>query len=91
MLAFMVGLAHSAPTCRDFAEKLPNTSQALCESAQLIPSGAKSVKGQTLWMRDIAPPDAKLRVLVVGGIHGDELSSSAVALHWIGLAGELIP
>jgi murein tripeptide amidase MpaA len=27
-----------------------------------------------------------LRVLVIGGIHGDELSSASVALHWILLA-----
>ena len=37
-------------------------------------------------MRDLPAPDATLRVLVLGGIHGDELSSSSVALHWIGLA-----
>ncbi len=29
------------------------------------------------------------RVLVVGGIHGDELSSSALALHWIALAEQI--
>ncbi len=90
-LLIVADSVHSSPTCRDFSEKLPNVSPSLCARAQLVPSGATSVKGQTLWLRDIAPPDAKLRVLVVGGIHGDELSSSAVALHWIGLAGELIP
>ena len=61
----------------------------MCDSARLVPSGALSVKGQTLWRRDIVPADAKLRVLVVGGIHGDELSASAVALHWIGLAATM--
>jgi hypothetical protein len=29
-----------------------------------------------------------MRVLVIGAIHGDELSSAAVALHWIRLAGQ---
>jgi murein peptide amidase A len=80
--------AYSAPTCADFSQKLPNVSEALCKNAALAASGVRSVKGQTLWMRDIQPADAKLRVLVVGGIHGDELSSSAVALHWIALAGD---
>lgn len=79
---------HSAPTCIDFSQKLPNVSEALCKKAALVASGVRSVKGQTLWMRDIQPADARLRVLVVGGIHGDELSSSAVALHWIALAAD---
>ncbi|UUZ78227.1 succinylglutamate desuccinylase/aspartoacylase family protein [Polaromonas sp. P1(28)-13] len=55
----------------------------LCEAAQLQASSAKSVKGQTIWVRDVKPDHAGLRVLVVGAIHGDELSSAAVALHWI--------
>ncbi|MEO6017154.1 MAG: M14 family zinc carboxypeptidase [Polaromonas sp.] len=50
------------------------------------PTPARSVNGQVLWMRDIRPEHASFRVLVVGAIHGDELSSAAVALHWIGLA-----
>ena len=34
------------------------------------------------------PSKAVLRVLVIGGIHGDELSSASVALHWLRLAGQ---
>jgi predicted deacylase len=62
---------------------LPNVQRALCEAAQLKPTGARSVKGRTLWVRDIKPERAAWRVLVVGAIHGDELSSAAVAFHWI--------
>jgi len=61
----------------------------LCEAAQLQPTAARSVKGRTLWVREIKPDHASLRVLVVGAIHGDELSSAAVALHWISLAAQL--
>ena len=86
---FIANNAQATPTCRDFSQKLPNVTVAMCDSARLVPSGALSVKGQTLWKRDIVPADAKLRVLVVGGIHGDELSASAVALHWIGLAATM--
>jgi protein MpaA len=46
----------------------------------------RSVKGRTLWGTDIQPADANFRVLVVGGIHGDEMSSSSLVFHWIGLA-----
>lgn len=66
--------------------KLPNVSRALCEEARLTDSGARSVRGQPLYVRDVKPADARLRVLVIGAIHGDELSSASVALHWIRLA-----
>ena len=33
-------------------------------------------------------PNAHLRVLVVGGVHGDELSSTSLVLHWIRAAME---
>jgi murein peptide amidase A len=79
----------SASNCDVLARKLPNVSLALCQAAQLQDSTARSVRGQPLWMRDLPVMDAKLRVLVVGGIHGDELSSAALALHWIALAKEI--
>lgn len=81
--------AHCATPCVDFAARLPNVKRELCEAAKLQPTAARSVKGRTLWVRDIKPEHARLRVLVVGAIHGDELSSAAVALHWIQLAGQL--
>jgi murein peptide amidase A len=40
-------------------------------------------------MQDLPKPDAKIRVLVVGGIHGDELSSASLALHWLQLAKDI--
>lgn len=72
--------------CIDFAEKLPNVARELCEQAQLKPSKGRSVKGRNLWVREIKPEHPSLRVLVVGAMHGDELSSASVALHWIKLA-----
>lgn len=68
---------------------LPNVSQTLCRQAQLLDSGIRSVKGVPLLTRDVRAEGSKLRVLVIGGIHGDEFSSAAVALHWIGLATQL--
>ena len=77
------------PPCAVFAARLPNLKKELCEAAQLQPTAARSVKGQTLWVRDMAPPNANLRVLVVGAIHGDELSSASVAFHWIKQAEQM--
>lgn len=78
-----------ADPCIEFVARLPNVKAALCRAAQLKPtSGGVSVQGRTLYQRDVMAPDAKVRVLVVGAMHGDELSSAAVALHWIQRAVE---
>jgi protein MpaA len=73
-------------SCDEFYARLPNVSWALCQAVQLQPSEGRSVKGRTIYVRDVQPASTRLRVLVIGGIHGDELSSAAVALHWIRLA-----
>ncbi len=82
----------NAAFCKNMARHLPGVTQPLCVQANLVDTGARSVKGVPLLKRDVitlgddpASP-AKLKVMVVGGIHGDELSSSAVALNWIKLA-----
>lgn len=74
--------------CERFVGRLPNVTKPLCDGARLADSGAKSVKGTPLYTRDIGERNGKLRVLVVGGIHGDELSSASVALHWVRLASD---
>jgi protein MpaA len=72
--------------CDRFVGKLPNVTRPLCDGARLGDSGARSVQGTPLYLRDVRADNARLRVLVTGAIHGDELSSAAVALHWIQLA-----
>jgi murein peptide amidase A len=84
--ALVAACAQAARPCDEFFARLPNVSWALCESAQLQASPARSVKGRTIYTRDVEPGNARLRVLVIGGMHGDELSSASVALHWIRLA-----
>lgn len=82
--------------CAEFARRLPNVSDAQCRAAHLLPTGAVSVQGRPILQRDVraaggdepgasAPRAAapSRRVLVVGGIHGDELSSASLVLHWI--------
>ena len=68
--------------------RLPNVSRSLCLSAALQPGTGRSLRGVPLYTRDVKSEGAKLRVLVLGAIHGDELSSGSVALHWIALAQE---
>lgn len=81
--------AYSTTACSTFAKHLPNVSMQLCMQAQLKDSGARTVKGQPLYTQDLPKADAKMRVLVVGGIHGDELSSASLAMHWLQLAREI--
>jgi murein peptide amidase A len=82
--------------CAHLVRHLPNLTLPLCEAAKLQPSGALSVGGVPIFQRDVlVQPMADLvsapleraqrrrRVLVIGGIHGDELSSSALVFHWI--------
>ena len=89
-LLALAGGAHAAAPglCERIVGRLPNVTQPLCESAKLVDSGARSVQGTPLYTRDIGEGSGRLRVLVVGGIHGDELSSTSVALHWLRLAAE---
>jgi protein MpaA len=80
--------AMPSTACDRFVNKLPNVSRPMCERAKLVESGARSVQGTPLYLRDVGEDNARLRVLVIGAIHGDELSSSSVALHWIRLAAD---
>ena len=77
--------AQAAPAnpCDALVARLPNLKRALCDAAELTATPGRSVQGRTIYARDVTAPDAKLRVLVIGAMHGDELSSAAVALHWI--------
>ena len=83
---FIASKAISATVCDDFYARLPNVNRALCANAQLQPTAARSVKGRTIYVRDVHPQGNGLRILVIGAMHGDELSSASVALHWIARA-----
>lgn len=75
----------SAP-CDEYYKVLPNLSMSLCQNAQLKASGTKSVKGRPLYLSDIGSDQAPIRVLVIGAMHGDELSSSSMVFHWLSFA-----
>ena len=91
------GVAHGAAGhCAEWTRHLPHVDPSLCEAARLKPSGAVSVLGVPLYQRDVpargradaaaapAEPLAKpRRILVIGAIHGDELSAASVVFHWI--------
>jgi len=78
-----LGDVYGSDPCVEFVARLPNVKRPLCANAQLKPTVGRSVQGRALYARDVVAPDAQFRVLVIGSIHGDELSSAALALHWI--------
>ena len=84
----LAGPALAAGPCDEFAARLPNVKRPLCEAAALQASVARSVQGRTIWVRDVKPDNPTVRVLVIGAIHGDELSSASLALQWIRLASQ---
>ena len=69
--------------CAEWVARLPNVKAPLCAEAKLLPTVGRSVQGRTIYARDVVSSEPEIKVLVVGTIHGDELSSAAVALHWI--------
>lgn len=87
-------LPATTAACTLLVPRLPSVSHRGCAAARLEESGAFSRNGVPLYWRDVSGqgPDGAsraepLRVLVIGAIHGDELTSGALALRWIALAG----
>ena len=71
--------------CRDVTRAIPKVNIHTCTSAELQP-WTKSVKGRDIFLHESAPAQkAAARVLVVGGIHGDELTSVSIVFRWIEL------
>jgi hypothetical protein len=71
--------------CRLVSEHLSGLTAQRCQSAGLLPGDGRSVRGVPLWHRDVAPSGQppRVRVLVLGGIHGDEMASVNVVFDWM--------
>jgi len=88
-LAASVQAAAPAPDwCLRLAQRLPGVSKADCQGSALAPTGVESRQGFPILARDIPPPGkggpgAPLRILLIGGIHGDELTSSSIVFKWM--------
>lgn len=79
-----------ASACLQIAAKLASVGFRECGRDGLGPSGARSVNGFPILVEEYPPLAARRplgRVLVVGGIHGDELSSVSVVFKWMAILG----
>lgn len=70
--------------CATLVARLPKVSLKDCRAGKLNPSGVKSPNGFPLLTRDIAAERAGApKILLLGGIHGDEQSASAIVFKWL--------
>jgi len=75
-----------AQQCQRIGHKLGSVSVADCRDANLTPIDGYSATGQALLMRVFAPlanRKPRARVLLIGGIHGDEFSAVSIVFKWI--------
>ena len=75
--------------CEHLGKRLNSVSVDSCRTRNFVAARDLTPKGNLLVFRDIAPaspgkrvPQAR-RILVVGGIHGDELTSISTVFRWL--------
>lgn len=71
--------------CARIASDVPGVARPACQGAGLVAGDGRSVRGVPLWTRDVRPVNGapRFKVLLLGGIHGDELASVTLAFDWI--------
>lgn len=72
--------------CEKIAAKLASVSYGECDSLALKPSGYHSHRGFPMLIKEYPPLPSRRpqgRVLLVGGTHGDELSSISIVFKWM--------
>jgi protein MpaA len=72
--------------CRQISERLASVEYSACEAAQLQFTGCSSTNGFPILMSEFAPIEDRKpqgRILIIGGTHGDELTSVSVTMRWI--------
>ena len=77
--------------CNVVTLAIPQIKLKPCVAAKLEPVGVKSSLGRDIMLReylatvDAAPPP---RILVIGGIHGDELTAVSIVFRWMEILGK---
>ncbi|MDB5798644.1 MAG: murein peptide amidase [Paucimonas sp.] len=74
--------------CAQVVPRLPRIDLRHCLASGLAPTGAHSRKQVPIFSRRMAAQreaPKPLRILLIGGMHGDELTSSAVVFEWMKL------
>lgn len=93
-IAWSAGLLAAEPSaidawCDYMDTRLRSVSAETCKAQGFVAAAESTAKGNLLVHRDIAAkpgedPAAKAkRILVIGGIHGDELTSMSIVFRWL--------
>ena len=72
--------------CKRVTPRLPKVSLNDCRAAKLSTTGINSVQGLALMQRDFVADSKRkhpLRILLIGGIHGDEHTASSIVFKWM--------
>lgn len=82
--------------CDTLGKRLHSVNAAECRKINLEVGNVRSVQGRPLVIRDVPPPVRKVssntesktpprptRIFVIGGIHGDELTSISIVFRWM--------
>lgn len=81
--------APASDWCKRLTRRLPGVSVASCQREALTASGGKSLQDFPILSRRFAPAkrannDGRaVRIMLLGGIHGDELTASAIVFQWM--------
>ncbi len=81
-----VGADEIEHACGRISAKLASVDFAECMILDLEPSGFRSVEGFPLLVKEYPPLEQREplgRVLLIGGTHGDELSSISIVFKWM--------
>ena len=79
-------LASVERACERIGGKLRSVSEEACLNTGLVAGDIASRQGMPLLYRDFLPGRSRrtpFRVLLIGGIHGDELSSVSIVFQWM--------
>ena len=84
--ASSIGAEPTSSMCEKIINRLGHFGVDNCEKAQLVETGHRSVNGLPI-LQKVYSPKAGLkplgRVTIIGGTHGDELSSIALVFKWL--------
>jgi hypothetical protein len=75
-----------ADWCAALIPRLPKINLNDCKEARLMPTNTSSVNGFPILMREINADKKNmpaLKILLLGGIHGDEQTASSIVFKWL--------
>lgn len=72
--------------CHQIVPRLPSITKQVCLQSKLIPTETSSVNNVQIMKREFKADSRRkkaVRVLLLGGIHGDEQTASSIVFKWI--------